>query len=659
MSDWRFFKGHMENPAAPNVDDSVWEIVSLPHTWNVGDGSDGRGYYRGEAWYRRHLLVPAEWKDKQVFIEFDGANRIAEVFLNGVRIGEHRGGYARFRFDLTETLSHQHDNILVVRVTNAEGDNLPPISADYTFFGGLYRGVRLIATDRVHIEMMDHGSPGVFIQQTNLTDIAAELSVKMKVANEGESSAKFLTRTEIVDAAGQIVGRLEKPVRLNPLQREVITGRVVISHPHRWNAKADPYLYRVNNYVIVGGVVRDLVSLPLGLRTFAVDPDRGFILNDRYLDLHGVSRHQERAGKGWAISPSDEREDFSIIEEMGCTVVRQSHYQQSQLWNDLADERGMIMWAEVAYTNDALDNPAFFESAKEQLRELIRQNAQHPAICFWSIGNETFVRNKKTIPLDTNDRLLRELAAVVRKEDPSRLSTYASNGDATEPRAGIPDAIGFNHYFGWYRDALEDLAPWLDRQRADRPDLRIGMSEFGAGANTTQHELTDKKPEANGRWHPEEWQAKFHEVYWQTMATRPWLWCKLVWCMFDFASDGRHEGGTPGINDKGLVTADRKIRKDAFYWYKANWNSEPMVYITSRRFAERTGETTNIKIYSNLPSVSLILNGSDLGTKSSDNHIFVWEQVSLRPGDNIIEAHAERDSVRLTDKVTWISHRRP
>ncbi len=451
------------------------------------------------------------------------------------------------------------------------------------------------------------------------------------------------------------------PVQTTEIRASLAAGawgearsRLELAHPHLWNAKADPYLYHVRTEVRVAGAVRDVVVLPLGLRFFSVDPDRGFSLNGHYLDLHGVCRHQDRPDQGWAISEAEERQDFDLVRELGATAIRQSHYQQSQCWDDLGDRHGIVMWAELAFVNDAKNDPEFFANAKEQLRELIRQNFQHPSICFWSIGNETFVRDPKVTPPDTNDRLLGELAAVAREEDPSRLSTYASFADVKQPTAGHTDVIGFNHYFGWYHDQPEDFAPWLDRQHVLRPDLKIGMSEFGAGANVTHHEENPRKPAAGGQWHPEEWQAHFHEVYWQALAQRPWVWGKFIWCMFDFASDGRNEGGTPGRNDKGLVTYDRKTRKDAFFWYKANWSDEPVLYITSRRFVARTQPVTTVKIYSNAATVELLVNGSSRGTQTGAKRIFEWPEVQLSAGENRLEARARRDGRELEDHCVWV-----
>jgi beta-galactosidase len=649
---WRFHQGAAVGASVASFDDSAWEAIALPHTWNANEGN-APGFYRGDGWYRRHFDVPSAWAGKRIFVQFDGANRSAEVFVNGHRLGQHRGGFARFRFDVTSVLEAKSSNVLAVRVNNDSRDNMAPVSADFTFFGGLYRAVSLVATDPVHIDLLDRSAPGVYVRQQQVTADAAELDLQVKLANDAETAADVTVRTTITAADGAPVQTVETRTALAALARGETRSRLLLAHPHLWNGQADPYLYRVRSEVIVAGAVRDAVTLPLGLRFFSVDPALGCSLNGSYLDLHGVNRHQDRPGKGWAISEADEREDFAMIEELGATMVRQSHYQQSQLWNDLGDERGMVMWAELAYVNDARDNRVFFENAKEQLRELIRQNLHHPSILFWSIGNETFVRDSKAMPADTNDRLLRELAAVAREEDPSRLSTYASNGEVSEPRAGISDVIGFNKYFGWYGGAPEEFAPWLDGQHAVRPDLRMGMSEYGAGANIAHHEEPARKPVTNGPWHPEEWQSAYHEVHWQAMATRPWLWCKLVWCMFDFASAGRNEGATPGRNDKGLVTADRTTRKDAFYWYQANWSAQPVLHITSRRFVDRTQPVTAIKIYSNAEAVELRVNGVSLGTKTSASHIFLWPGVTLQPGRNAIAANAIRGGRELADSCEW------
>jgi beta-galactosidase len=651
MDSWRFKQAPLQLPESPACDDSTWDSISIPHCWNPDAKVGG---YIGDGWYRRKFRIPPAWAGRRIFLQFDGANRSAEVFIDGRRIGAHEGGFARFRFDVTALVSGNADQLLAVRVNNSNNDNRIPVSADYTFFGGIYRAVSLFAVSPLHIEVLDHASPGVWVIQKTVSPELAELNLHVKLANDGAQAEEALVRGTMLDGKGTVVARVEERLSLPSLGRRDVSRRIELPRPNLWKAKADPYLYRMNVEVLSGAKVVDSISIPVGVRSFAVDRTNGFLLNGHYLDLHGASRHQDHGAKGWAIGEAEEETDFGFFEEIGATMVRQSHYQQSQHWSSMGDERGLIMWAELAFVNEARDNRAFMENAKEQLRELIRQNHHHPAICFWSIGNETFVRDAKLMPADTSDRMLRELAIVAREEDPTRLTAYASNGSVNEPRAGVADVLAFNHYYGWYHDEPEDFAAWLDRQRAMRPDLCIGMSEYGAGANTSHHEQPAKRPVTTGQWHPEEWQSHYHEVHWATFTDRPWIWCKLVWNMFDFSSAWRNEGGIPGVNDKGLVTMDRKIRKDAFYFYKANWNDEPTLHITSKRFTPRRSPTTDIKVYSNAPAVELIVNGGTVGTVRSANHVFTWTGVVLAPGSNRIEAHATVDTKTLSDSCEWV-----
>ncbi len=651
--DWRFYGGTAKGAESIGFDDAAWAAVTVPHTWNAQDGQRGGSYYRGDGWYRRHFRTPAGWTDKQVYLQFDGANRRAEVFLNGRRLGEHRGGFARFRFDATTALNFAGDNLLAVRVNNGEHDNIAPLSGDFTMFGGLYRGVSLFATDRIQIETLDRASEGVFIRPAHVTPELAELDVRVELASHEPSPCEAEVRLTVFDADGKQVQTAQAVCQLTAGAGTATSQRIELAKPRLWDGMRSPHLYRLRTEVWVGGVVRDVVEQPFGVRFFAIDPQRGFFLNGREVELHGANRHQDRAGLGWAIGAAEDREDMALMVEMGCNMDRTSHYQQSQLWYELADQRGMILWTELPLVFDVVNTPEFFENAKEQLRELIRQNYNHPSILFWGIGNETFIRDRNVTPADTNNRLLGELAAEVHKEDPNRLSTYASNGDVTEPRAALPDVIGFNHYFGWYHDKPEDFAGWLDRQHALRPDLKIAMSEYGAGANPAQHEDPAHQPITTSQWHPEEWQSRFHEVHWQTLASRPWVWGKLVWCMFDVASAGRNEGGIPGLNDKGLVTLDRKTKKDAFYWYKANWSDESVLHITSSRFTPRSQPVTTVKVYSNAEAVELTVNGVSLGVKRSADHIFLWPGVTLATGGNQIVARTSRDGRELKDACEW------
>lgn len=647
-SGWKFHLGDARGAEAEAFDDTSWTAVELPHTWNAKDGQDGGGnYFRGTGWYRTRFTAPAAWTNREVYLQFDGANRRADVYLNGQLLGTHLGGFARFRFDATSLLKPGAGNVLAVRVNN-EGNDSAPTVADFTFFGGIYRGVSLLVTDRLHIETLDYASPGVYLRQLRVSPERAELSVSVKLADDEERDCDLSIRIRIFDAGGKAVKESAATARIKSRGRTEVAQQLVIEQPHLWDGLRDPYLYRVLVDVDEGGRLHDRVEQPLGLRFFAVDPDRGFFLNGRYLDLHGVCRHQDRLNKGWAISEADEREDFALIREMGANAIRVAHYQQSQLWYSLADQQGLVMWAEIPFVGPALDQPAFVENAREQLRELIRQNYNHPAIIFWGIGNET--RGASADPL------LAQLAAEVRREDPTCLSTYASDHTNEDAKNWHTDITAFNRYYGWYSNSVDGFALWADRIHEQFPRARIGISEYGAGASIRQHEANPKQPQPGSRWHPEEYQALFHETYWKAMRARPFLWCKFVWNMFDFAADQRSEGDTAGRNDKGLVTYDRQTRKDAFFWYKANWSAEPVLYITDRRYVERTSPTTDVKVYSNADSVELFVNGVSRGRQTSDDHIFRWADVSLQQGENRIEAHARRAGRRLLDSCSWTYH---
>ncbi|HZT60254.1 MAG TPA: glycoside hydrolase family 2 TIM barrel-domain containing protein [Pyrinomonadaceae bacterium] len=645
VSGWKFHLGDARGAEAEAFDDEAWASIDLPHTWNARDGEDGgNNYFRGTGWYRKRFEAQPAWADREVYLQFDGVNRRADVYLNGHLLGTHLGGFARFRFDATPYLKTDAENVVAVRVNN-EGNGIAPTRADFTFFGGIYRGVSLLVTDRVQVETLDYASPGVYLKQVHVSPERADLDVTVKLANHEPRAADLKVRTLVVDARGLTVKQAESPSKLAANGKGQVVQQITLESPHLWDGVRDPYLYRVYVEVYEGGALRDRVEQPLGLRFFSFDADEGFFLNGRHLGLHGVCRHQDRLDKGWAISEADEREDFALIREMGANALRVAHYQQSQLWYTLGDEQGVVMWAEIPFVDDALDTPLFFDNAREQLRELIRQNYNHPAIIVWGVGNET--------KQPAADALISQLAAAVRLEDPTRPSTYASDHADDDTKNWHTDLVAFNRYFGWYSRSADDFRAWADRAHREFPRAFLAVSEYGAGASVRQHELNPKKPEPGGHWHPEEYQAEFHEAYWKAMSARPYLWATFVWNMFDFAADQRDEGDTPGRNDKGLVTYDRKTRKDAFFWYKANWSDRPVLYITSRRFTERVESTTPVKIYSNADAVELFVNGISQGRRTGDGHVFRWADVRLKRGANTIEARAARGGEKLEDRCVW------
>jgi beta-galactosidase len=651
---WRFLAGDDPRASAAAFDDASWQAVNLPHTWNALDGEDGGGNYRrGAGWYRRHVVVPAALAGRRLYLRFDGASLMADVYVNGIHLGNHTGGFARFLFDATGALRTGADNVLAVRVDNGSL-GIPPNDADFTICGGIYRGVWLLATDPVQVSVLDMGSPGVFVEEHDVGADRAGITVRAELENHGGAPREVDVRIAVLDAAGAPFGGADATLRvhLDPSGRKEVLKPFTLGKPRLWDGKRDPYLYTVRVEVRpvaangAAGPLSDAVEEPLGLRSFAVDPQRGFILNGHPLDLRGFNRHQDRIDKGWAISDADEAEDFAIMLETGATAVRVSHYQQADSWYTRCDRAGIVAWAEIPSWGLGLATPEYLESAKQQLRELIRQNFNHPAVFFWGVGNET--RGP------ASDAVVVALNQVVHEEDPGRLSTYASNHDNKDTKNWHTDVVAFNRYYGWYSGELPEFAAWLDRTHADYPGARFGMSEFGAGASIYQHADPAVRPAPRGPFHPEEYQDAYHEAYWTALKDRPYVWCKFIWCLFDFASDGRNEGDHPGRNDKGLVTYDRKTRKDAFFFYKANWSQEPVLYIAGRRFTERKEPVTDVTVYSNAPEVTLSLNGVSLGARTDPgNRVFRWAGVRLSPGKNLVRAVAGAGAPGLEDSCAW------
>jgi beta-galactosidase len=651
---WHFrFGGDAAAALAGEV--AAWPAVTVPHTWNAADGADGGGdYARGAGWYVRRFRLDPSWAGRRVILECEGASRVATVYLNGTKIGEHAGAFARFRFDLTEALRPEGDNLLAVQVSNA-ADGLAPVSADFTFFGGLYRSVRLFAVDPLHVEVLDCAADGVFVTPRQVTAARAEFSVAVNLRNETGRAAQVVLRLVLRDAAGTVVGDQALTTDIPAHGNARAEQAFVIEHPHLWNGRADPHQYRVEVAVSEGGRIRDRVEQRFGLRFYGVDAEKGFSLNGVPLDLHGVSRHQDRAGKGWAIGAADDREDFALIAELGATALRVAHYPQSALWFDLADERGLVVWAEIPVVNEVPATEAYAANARQQLRELIRQNYNRPAICFWGVGNETREDGETKVQQPNgpvSDRLIAELTQLAHAEDPMRLNTYASHHRAEDVRNFHTEVLGFNKYLGWYGGTMQDFATWADDVHRRFPALRFAMSEYGAGANIAQHDLSLTKPQPGGAWHPEEYQARFHEIYWRALEARPYIWGKFIWNLFDFAADIRAEGAAPGMNDKGLVTYDRRTRKDAFYFYQASWSATPVLHLNSRRYTARPAGPTEITAYSNLAAAELFLNGVSCGKINATERVLRWPVV-LTEGKNTLVVRALSGVTPLSDECIF------
>jgi beta-galactosidase len=649
-SDWRFKPGDVPGAEAVDLSDTNWQTVSIPHNWGWEDAQQGKDYYRGPGWYRREMDLKPQ-AGKRYFLRFEAASLFADVYVNGNFLGEHRGGFGAFCFEITGHLAASGTNVIAVRVSNSWEPDIAPLSGDFSVFGGIYRPVHLIETAPENFTPADHGSSGVIWRQTSVTRKKAVVDVTAQISNGTRDRRPLTLVATVFDAGGKKIIETQQPVVLTPNTTAPYWLHLELTHPHLWNGRLDPYLYKaVLELRSTNGVV-DSVEQPLGLRFYRVDPDKGFFLNGKPYALHGVNRHQDRWNRGWAVSDADMDEDMRLIKEIGATVVRCAHYEHSDYFYSLCDQAGILVWAEIPQVNEINASVRFAETSRGQLLDLIRQNINHPSIFAWSLFNEIGL---KTTP--DPERELQDLNNLAHSEDPTRPTIGATCTDKYPQMNKIPDLLGWNFYPGWYTGwgSLTNFGALLDQHRNDSQHGGFCVSEYGAGANVTQHEQNPAQPRTDGQWHPEEWQAMVHEQTWAIMKSKSYVWGTFVWNMFDFAVSARHEGGVPGRNDKGLVTYDRKTKKDAFYFYQANWSDEPVLYIADHRFAERTNAVTDIKIYSNARTVELLVNGRSQGYHQNVmNGVFIWKHLTLKPGENLVTARAERGGQKLNDNCTW------
>jgi beta-galactosidase len=648
-SGWVFKSGDILGAEKSDFDTHDWQPVSLPHSWGWEQAHAGGNYYRGPGWYRLELTVSPQ-KGQRYFLRFGAASTVADVYLNGNFLGEHRGGFGAFAFEITTNLSDSGTNLLAVRVSNAPESDIAPLSGDFNVYGGLYRPVHLIETDAENFAVTDHASPGVTWLQTSVSSTQAVLDVTAQISNGTKQKRSLTVTTKILDADGNEMVATNKTIVLMPGDTEPSWSRIVLSTPHLWSGRKDPYLYRAIMELRSTNQILDAVEQPLGLRFYSVDPDKGFFLNGQPYPVYGVCRHQDRPEKGWAISEADMAEDVDLIKELGATAVRCAHYEHNDYFYSLCDRAGILVWAEIPQVNAVNASSQFEDTSRNQLLDLIRQNINHPSIFVWSLFNE--IGGKTADPHGE----LQDLNVIAHGEDPTRPTIGATCHGELSQMNKIPDLLGWNIYPGWYsgKGSLEKFGAWLDENRYTSRHGGFCVSEYGAGANINQHEENPQQPPTTGPWHPEEWQSIVHEADWAAIKSHPFVWGSFVWNMFDFCVASRHEGGQPALNDKGLVTYDRKTKKDAFYFYQANWSDEPVLHITSSRFTERTNAVTDVKIYSNAKEVELSLNGISQGERENDgNAVFIWKNVRLSPGENKVAAKAERDGQSLSDNCTW------
>ena len=594
---WAFSKLATEIPTAI---DKKWDFVNLPHSWNAIDGQDGdNDYFRGTAYYAKSFMKNDLPESERYYIEIKGANSSADLYLNGEKLAHHDGGYSTWRVDLTDKLSLS--NMLVIAVDNAANETVYPQMADFTFYGGIYRDVNIICVNDSHFDLDYYGGPGIKVTPEIEGDNAkVEVEVYLTNSKIGQS-----VRYSIIDKEGGVVASVEADDTKVYLD---------IDNVHLWNGKKDPYLYTAKAELIEDGKVIDEISARFGCRTFEIDPERGFILNGEEYPLRGVSRHQDRWGLGNALLPEHHEEDIELICEMGATTIRLAHYQHDQYFYDLCDEKGLVIWAEIPYISKHM--PTGRENTISQMKELIIQNYNHPSIVVWGLSNEIGIGGSDEDLLE-NHRILNDMC---HEMDKTRLTTIAavSMCKIDDPYLQIPDVVSYNHYFGWYGGDTDMNGPWFDNFHKTHPNIPIGCSEYGCEAlnwhtsNPMQGDYT------------EEYQAYYHEELIKQLFSRKYMWATHVWNMFDFGADARNEGGENGQNHKGLVTFDRRYKKDSFYAYKAWLSDEKFVHICGKRYVDRVEDVTKVTVYSNLPEVELFANGQSLGKIAAEDHFFYF-----------------------------------
>ena len=608
---WLFVKNTTDISLGEGVE------INLPHTWNATDGQDGgNDYFRGSCLYKKTLALADLPKADLYYLEIRGANSSADVFVGGKKLAHHDGGYSTWRVNLTEELTEQTE--LAIVVDNSPNETVYPQMADFTFYGGLYRSVNLVCVNKAHFDLDYYGGPGLKITPT-VKGKDAEVEVEVY-------TTPLTTSQKLVYA---LYDHEEKEIAKIESSDAKVT--FTLENVHLWNGRKDPYLYCCEVEIVENGEVLDNVCNRFGVRSFRIDPDNGFILNGEEYPLRGVSRHQDRLGVGNALLPEHHEEDIDLICEVGATTIRLAHYQHDQYFYDLCDERGLVIWAEIPYISKHM--PGGRENTISQMKELITQNYNHPSIVVWGLSNEISIGGSDADLLE-NHRILNDLA---HEMDKTRLTTVAavSMCKMDDPYLQIPDVVSYNHYFGWYGGETSMNGPWFDKFHATHPSIPIGCSEYGCEAlnwhtsNPLQGDYT------------EEYQAYYHEELIKQLFTRKFMWATHVWNMFDFGADARSEGGENGQNHKGLVTMDRKYKKDSFYAYKA-WlvspEVDPFVHLCGKRYIDRVEDVTRVTVYSNLPEVELFVNGESIGKKTAEDHFFYFDVPNV--GESTILAKA-------------------
>ena len=654
-NDWLFKKGPFPTDSVlfRKSMQSGWQPVNIPHTWNTTDMQTAQNsYYAGEAYYKKTYTPDFALRGKRIFLHFEAVASVAEVYVNSQFAGNHKGGFSAFAIEITRLLKYGEKNEILVKVSNEPRPDVIPVNnALFGVYGGIYRPVSLIITENVNIAVTDYASPGVYISQKNVDRKQAGVNIRVKLENRMHGKQNVRLENLISDASGKVVARQESVIDLSPQGRQFFEQDFVIRNPHLWQGLEDPYLYKLTTQLKQNCKVIDEIIQPLGLRKFELKAGDGMYLNGKKTNMYGVCRHQDWWQSGSALSNEQHDTDLAIIRELGATTIRLAHYQQSEYFYAKCDSIGFMVWAEIPFVRKVTTKEE--DNAKQQLIELIRQNYNHPAIYVWGMHNEVYN------PINYTAALTTELNDLAKSEDPYRY-TVSVNGYGN-PGHGVnmnADIQGINRYYGWYENKIQDLEPWIEETEKNYPDYKIMLSEYGAEANIFQQQeaVSDTGDCCGpGKNYNESFATRFHEIQWGYIAKHPYLLASYLWNTFDFATPESYQGGIPARNMKGLVTFDRKTKKDPFYWYKANWSKEPVLYITQRRVVERENQITPVTVYSNIGTPKLYVNGKEITafkTGTTAVH-YIFENVELQEGKNEITVKAIKNGIQYEDKIYW------
>ncbi|MCL5245345.1 beta-galactosidase [Cellulophaga sp. 20_2_10] len=650
-ADWSFVKspeGTLE------VKNASWETVSVPHSWNQSDMHEGEGFYEGVGLYKKIIKAPETWSNKRVFIKFKGVGHVTDVYINNIHVGQHKGSFSAFIFDISPFLKFGETNTILVKADNTAREDVIPVNHNlFGIYGGIYRQVELIVTGKLNITTTDYASSGVYIKQKNVTTSSADIQVETKLENTLKKTQNVNLKTTVYNNAGEIVAVNLKNIMVYPQGRQSYYQTLVLKKPHLWQGIFDPYLYKVK--VVVSsenGEKIDEVTQKIGLRTIEIIAGKGLFLNGKKYPMYGVNRHQDLFKHGNALTKEQENRDIELIKEVGATTVRLAHYQQSDHFYTKCDSVGFLVWAEIPFVNQTRKSES--DNAKLQISELIKQNFNHSSIYIWGTYNEVWAKTTS----DYAPVLIRDLHDLAKTLDPDRYTVGVSGKpDIENPNNLNTDVHGNNRYFGWYQgESAADLKPWLDNLKNNYPDFKVILSEYGAGSNIFQQaEVLPDKIDPKGQFFPESYANRLHETQWGIINDNGYLIGSYVWNMFDFGLPLWSRGGITKRNHKGLITFDRKNKKDVFYWYKANWNPEPMIYISDRRLVNRTQAETDIHVYCNVEDIELYVNGTKIKsvhTGATKVH-YIYKGVALKKGKNKVVAKAKDNGEIIEDKVVW------